>query len=385
MNNFVLRTLTALVVALPAIAFGAEPEPADEASPMLQLASDPSARDFGGAVGEVEAVPEAGETVGIGNKHVVEKGDTLWDLSEKVLGSPWSWPKVWSYNPQIENPHWIYPGDEINFGPNGQGGPAAQVRGEGDDAFGDDDAQVSVAGKIGFQGKGKRISAVGFASEDDVGHSGRIVKSWEEKELLYQGDKIYIDWENRNGVRPGQSFVIFRTERAIAHPSSGVTLGYVTRILGSAKVVDVNPEQKVVTAVIERSIVEISRGDFVGPSGLQHARSVARAEATRNLTAIIAGTLEERIAELAQGHFVILDKGYSDGIEPGNSFNVIRATDGLDDDGFTARYDEDLPAESIGELLVVDARGSTSVAVVTRSLKEMRQGDRAELRAVAGR
>src|SRR4029079_15071594 len=44
--------------------------------------------------------------------HTVKRGDTLWDLSGHYYGNTWGWPKVWSYNPQISNPHWIYPGDQ---------------------------------------------------------------------------------------------------------------------------------------------------------------------------------------------------------------------------------------------------------------------------------
>ena len=62
--------------------------------------------------------------------HTVEHGDTLWDLSQKYLGNPWYWPKVWSYNPQIANPHWIYPGDQVKFYPGAAGDSEApaQVR-----------------------------------------------------------------------------------------------------------------------------------------------------------------------------------------------------------------------------------------------------------------
>src|SRR5215203_5118971 len=47
--------------------------------------------------------------------HVVRKGDTLWDLCDSYYANPWGWPKVWSYNPQIVNPHWIYPGDQLRM------------------------------------------------------------------------------------------------------------------------------------------------------------------------------------------------------------------------------------------------------------------------------
>jgi len=45
----------------------------------------------------------------------VQKGDTLWDLSEEYLGDPFAWPDLWKVNPHIEDPHWIYPGDSICF------------------------------------------------------------------------------------------------------------------------------------------------------------------------------------------------------------------------------------------------------------------------------
>jgi hypothetical protein len=49
------------------------------------------------------------------DSYTVRRGDTLWDLSAKFLVKPWLWPEIWQANPQVRNPHLIYPGDVLNL------------------------------------------------------------------------------------------------------------------------------------------------------------------------------------------------------------------------------------------------------------------------------
>ncbi|WP_397471461.1 LysM peptidoglycan-binding domain-containing protein, partial [Rheinheimera sp.] len=55
--------------------------------------------------------------------YVVKKGDTLWDISALYLNEPWLWPQLWQMNPQIDNPHLIYPGDTLTLTYDAQGRP----------------------------------------------------------------------------------------------------------------------------------------------------------------------------------------------------------------------------------------------------------------------
>src|SRR5881394_2790486 len=59
--------------------------------------------------------------------YVVQRGDTLWDIAAKFLRDPWNWPEIWQINPQIENPHLIFPGDTLSLVYLDNGRPAVTV------------------------------------------------------------------------------------------------------------------------------------------------------------------------------------------------------------------------------------------------------------------
>ncbi len=143
----------------------------------------------------------------------MEKGDTLWDLSSKYLGSPWYWPKVWSYNPQIANPHWIYPGNQVRFFPgNGEETPAraepvsgGRGRAAGRPAGGGGDDEVQVV-RLPIETKTKEIVVrTGFVTPNEVEASGTLVGSFAESEMLSPPTMVYLDFKDRSAVQVGRT------------------------------------------------------------------------------------------------------------------------------------------------------------------------------------
>ncbi len=58
-----------------------------------------------------DSIPEIRDDAPL--RYVVQPGDTLWDISGYFLRDPFLWPEIWYSNPDVGNPHLIYPGDVL--------------------------------------------------------------------------------------------------------------------------------------------------------------------------------------------------------------------------------------------------------------------------------
>jgi len=339
--------------------------------------------------GQVQTAPPDGPA----QVHTVEKGDTLWDLSSKYLGSPWYWPKVWSYNPQIANPHWIYPGNQVRFFPgNGEETPARaeQVPSGDDDELnpgqaieGDDEVQMV---RLPIETKTREIVLKdGFATPNEVEAAGTLVGSYAESEMLSPPDIVYLDFKDRSAVQVGASYLVYRTVGKVYHPRSGKFLGYQTQILGTVKVNRTSDPK--VRATLEKSFDEIGRGARIGPARerlFETVSPVANAVSLPNL--MVVGQLETSLTMAGEQVRVLVDAGSAQGVQVGNIFTVIRQADPiLSDVGVDPSLNQDtsLPVEEVGRCMAVDVREAVTTCLLVRSFREVVVGDRVELRANA--
>lgn len=81
----------------------------------FDLNSNRGAGTVRGTKGSFAITGQSVQAVVVPDVHTVRRGDTLWDLCGHYEGNPWDWPRIWSYNPEIRNPNWIYPGDQIRM------------------------------------------------------------------------------------------------------------------------------------------------------------------------------------------------------------------------------------------------------------------------------
>ncbi len=338
--------------------------------------------------------------------YTVRPGDTLWDLSGRFLNNPWYWPKIWSYNPEITNPHWIYPGNVLKFYPAADEAPtrvepvaagAAEepetevpVRELEDLSKADmkepapveESEAVAVSGpyKIAYvPPKTRWAQHDTFVTPRELAESGAIRAAFEEKIMLSSQDRAYAKFENKAEVKQGETYVIYKTERPIYHPETKELWGYQSVVLGSAKVVAV--EDNAATLVIQTSNDTIERGALLGPWTEKTYRAVGRRPNRQALDGRIIATRNEVITLVGENHVVFVDRGAKDGVEEGNVFTVVRSGDPYGKDPYQPPWDSSLPKEDVGNLLVIDVKERSSAALVTRSLKELVIGDRVEMRS----
>jgi LysM domain len=375
---------------------------AQTASPAPPTAPDQDASESEGKAvqkqnGQVRVQPrpstkEAGaKDEAPGTVHTVVKGDTLWDLSQHYLGSPWYWPKVWSYNPQIANPHWIYPGNRVHFYTGSGEEPAGQVEVEiepGSGTMGEgniglvepvQDDTVEMVGPRPYEPKGReKLPRQGFVTDRELANTGLLSKSFAETQMLTNGDIVYLKFKDPSAAVVGKEYVIYRPDRKVYHPRSGKLVGYLTVLLGRVRVLQTN-DPYYVRGQVSYTYNAMFRGDYVGPPGEQMVLTVAPVANTnaRDLEGAVVAAMNPYIAVNAERSQVVADLGSADGVQPGNTFTIIRQADPLEQ-GVDPALNQDprLPMEVLGRCIAAEVKEHASTCMLLRTIREIVPGDR---------
>jgi hypothetical protein len=315
-----------------------------------------------------------------GRIHVVHKGDTLWDISDAYLGTPWVWPSLWKDNDDIKNPHLIFPGDRIWISPYEmrkvtEAEAAALLAAQGEApapapaALAETDAMPTTRSLGSYHYAD--IENVGFVTREQYEGAATILESAEPRKMLTDHSEVVIGL-GAGEVQVGDQFDIFRTEARVIDLDTGMHYGWATKQLGWLEVTRVDDESA--RAIIRMSRYEIERGDHLLPRRVR-SMDIPLAAPPGPLEGRVVHTPDRRL-QMSQSEIVYLDRGTKDGLVVGSPIEIYRS---LGDQGSAVdaaqNQERRIADHVVAKLLVVDVYDDTAVAVVTHTTEELNRGD----------
>ena len=228
--------------------------------------SGPAATVHGNAdsLGVLSADTAAGMTPGKGF-HIVKKGDTLWGITGEHFDDSRDWPRIWSFNPQLQNPHWIYPGDQLRLGaPVAADATTGTLRG-GTLGSGLVTRTALVPSETVF------LRELGYIDDPDRDTWGMVVGAREERQLLADDNHIYMILRPGVNVSVGQQMTIFDSSREPPAPEGARRPpGEIIAFKGTVKIEGFDPNTRVAHGQLIESLDVIDRGAKVGPVGRRY-------------------------------------------------------------------------------------------------------------------
>lgn len=291
--------------------------------------------------------------------YVVVRGDTLWDISGRFLEKPWNWPKLWGANPQIANPHLIYPGDRLRLimtddGPrlvrDGMGGPGG------------------LSPKIREMPLDTAIPPIplghvqAFLEEAVVLRSNKpgdfayVAAAADEHLAVGAGDRIY---GRQLDAEPDESFDIFRIGPAYTDPETGEALGYNALYIGQALVQRAGDPA---TLGVSKARREVLAGDVLIPTDDRPLQAFYAPHAPDDaIRGQIIGVVDG-VSQIGQHSVVVLNRGQRDGVELGHVLQVRQVPQPINDPVTRERVQP--PSDPAGTLMVFRLFERVSYALV---------------------
>jgi hypothetical protein len=322
------------------------------------------------------------------DRHVVVKGDTLWDISATFFKDPWKWPQIWGMNKDtIKDPHWIYPGDVIVLD-RATGtlriGESTSVA-KSDNASGADTQRLSpkVRGMESEHGAipiipsadiGPFLSQPLVVEKDSLANAPILVGTYEQRVILGSDDIAYIKGLSED---KGIQWQIYRPGKTFLDPDSKEVLGHEVVYLGDGTVEKFGA---VSTLRINRAIQEINKGDrLIQPGVTQSVNYLPHApekEINARVISIYGG-----VSQGGQNTVITLNKGLRDGLENGHVLALYHKGQQLTEPGksmFAKNIHYDLPDVRYGLLFVFRTFDKVAYALVMQTSLPVELLDRAQ-------
>jgi hypothetical protein len=338
-----------------------------------------------------EEAPTLQEVIKKPKVHIVREGDTLWDLSGKYLNNPFKWQNIHDSNKFIVNPDLIYPGDNIvipelfdevvierEASLKAEPQLAPQVEPEPDEEAIPELTVVTLLPpppppppqpeKVPLTSL-QTLTAAGYIISQEK-EKGIIYDSPEPRTIFGSGDTVYINTGEKEGLKEGDRFTVYKPLRMVTHPVTGEDVGVLIETLGELEIKEVRHDSS--TAYITESYSAIELGNKLKEREditIPMIDPAAKAE-MKDITGYIIDTKDQRDT-VASGDIVYIDAGKDKGVSEGDKFIIFKS-------GEKRKGEIKLPKVIIGSLQVIASREKTSTAIITESKKEITVGEMIE-------
>ncbi|MFP8966974.1 LysM peptidoglycan-binding domain-containing protein [Pokkaliibacter sp. CJK22405] len=317
--------------------------------------------------------------------YTVVKGDTLWGITGRFFQNPWLWPQLWAKNPQIENPHWIYPGDTIHMVyVNGQ--PRLVVK------RGEAGAKASATGSKVKLVPETRVSLLSpiptlppevigpflrdnlIIQPGDLDSSPYVLGTDDQRLLSSAGQTLYV-----RGVLPEEAgeWRLYRPSTLLKEKVNGkdVAFGQEAKYIATLKLDKPAEDSDISTFTVQSIAEEVRIGDRlvkVPANDAYEAFAPAYPMDTELNGHILA--LASGVAYTGRDDIVILDRGADYDLQRGTILQINAAGETVKDP--VSGDPVTLPDSRAGVLLVFKVFDHTSYALVIKAERTLHVGDK---------
>ena len=358
---------------MPVVASQPVHRPAADARPadMPEVDPQPADKNNTHAVTTDDLQASAPET------YIVKKGDTLWGIAKRFLKNPWYWPEIWHENPDIENPHLIYPGDVISLyyvngeprlGINMKHVPGSTRLQPKIRTYPLDEKDVGIA----IQTVKPFLIRPQVVAEEMLESAPHVLDSREARLIYGNGDEVYA--HGLGNAYVGQRFSVFRPGKKLLDPKTGELLGFEAIHASDAEVIR---EGEPATLRLQDTVREVLRGDRLmpldpGPEGFYFIPHAPASGAEGHIISLF-----DALSHVAQYQIAVINLGQRDGMEAGHVFEVRQAgrtvIDHFDKDRKDRRVT--LPSESSGLMMLFRTFDKVSYGLIMESSHPIGLGD----------
>ncbi len=325
------------------------------------------------------------------DSYVVKKGDTLWDISGHFLRKPWLWPRLWQVNPQVQDPHWIYPGDVLNLvwvngEPRLTQGHPGQKR------------QIKLSPKVRIEAKYSPVPTINLAAISAFLRSDHILPANSKlDEMPYiwgnnSNDKAMLETQTlyvKGSLVSGQQYGVYRPGDVYKDSKSGDILGQRAIMTGVVTAGAAHPDG-ITEVLLTKNMKDVQQGDRVLPLPEQEnldAYFTLQPAALQGTGEIIAMSGDSSVA--GKYEVVFLNKGLKDGVKSGQVFAILKpgvAVTGNSADTLAYKListegqkafsgdSQRLPDEQVGEAMAFKIYDRVSLALILRANDQIRTG-----------